>query len=50
MFEALLSFRSRRLRPLALAVAVALSAQQTVALAASPFQKFIGEWRGGGPA
>jgi hypothetical protein len=48
MFEALLSFRSWRLGQLGLAVAVAFSAQQTVALPASPFQKFIGEWRGGG--
>ena len=48
MFENLLSFRSRRLGPLGLAVAVAFSAQQTVALAATPFQKFIGVWSGGG--
>jgi hypothetical protein len=48
MFEPLLSFRSARLGPLGLAVAVAFSAQQTVALAASPFQKFAGEWRGAG--
>ena len=48
MFENLLSFRSRRLGPLGLAVAVAFSAQQTVALAATPFQKFTGEWSGGG--
>ena len=37
-----------RQRPLGLAVAVAFSAQQTVALAAGQFQKFTGEWRGGG--
>ena len=48
MFETLLSFRSRRRGSLGLAVAVAFSAQQTVALAAGPFQKFTGEWRGGG--
>jgi hypothetical protein len=33
---------------LGLAVAVAFSAQQTFALEASPFQKFIGVWSGGG--
>jgi hypothetical protein len=48
MFESLLSFRSRRPGALGLAVAVVFSAQQTVALAANPFQKFLGEWRGGG--
>jgi len=48
MFENLLSSCSRRLGPLGLAVAVAFSAQQTVALAAGQFQKFTGEWRGGG--
>jgi hypothetical protein len=48
MFEATLSFRSGRLGLLGLAAAVAFSAQQTAALAASPFQKFTGEWRGGG--
>jgi hypothetical protein len=48
MFGALLSFRSRRLGALCLAVTVAFNAQQTIALAASPFQKFVGEWSGGG--
>ncbi len=33
---------------LALAVAVGLAAPQSVALAASPFDRFAGEWTGGG--
>jgi hypothetical protein len=48
MWENLLSFDSRRLGSLGLAVVVVFSAQPTAVLAASPFQKFNGEWRGGG--
>ncbi len=39
---------ARRNALLALAVAVGLAAPQSVALAASPFDRFVGEWTGGG--
>ena len=48
MSSMLRSLRSPHSTALWLTVAAALGAQQAHALAASPFQKFIGVWSGGG--
>ena len=48
MSSMLQSFRSPHFTALWLTVVAALGAQQAHALAASPFQKFIGVWSGGG--
>ena len=48
MSSILLSFRSPHLTALGLTLAVTLGAQHALAMAASPFQKFIGAWSGAG--